>query len=545
MPAVLSPSAAPKRAASLRTLWRLLFFLLAAAGLALSTRIAEPIVTSPEMFHEGEYVGNLWHMKAWKADKAPFPLLIHGALDYVPSQIAHAIYGGSRVIGGTRVINTLIVVLAWVLFIELVFQMGNPAWPSRWRIIVAVGLFALLSPPWFPMPLQVSEAFVGVRDLFLLGILLAFLSYWRSSGIKAAVLGAVGAAVLPMAIPWSYDRGLIAIGFTGLMLGAMALHRRWTDLFSAAGALTVMAIILERSRIFGPLAENFQNIFYWIRQSGAVWGLPFQFPEPGSVLGLLLVFLCLMVAAMTLRELRSRQSRESCWMLLGLVLVQLLLAKSSLNRPAENRVLMALFPSILLMVHFGTRLLPGAAPQQVDPPAPRPIISSRLPLFMFGVSASLFLMIVAGILLPLRKFSTAAQTFFQTMARPRSDLKMVPAEAAELALALRQSPQPALFGWCNEGVIHLLARKRWATRFPYAIYAGPAHEAKLLAELQALNLEEILSRPEAWSMQIDGRSMTQRLPAVDEYIRSHFSNPIQFGSYVLLRPPSPTPPAAP
>ena len=515
---------------------RLVLFLAVAILFACTTRIADPIATSPEMFHEGEYVGSLWHMKAYQSNKASFPLLIHGAMDYTPSQIAHAVYGGSRIIAGTRIVNTWIVVLSWLLFMELVFQMAAPATPARWRAGLPIFLFALLAPPWFSLPVQVTEAFTGVRDIFLLSLILTFLHYWKTSARWSSALAAFGAAILPFAIPWSYDRGIIAVGFTGLMLGGMALHRRWRDLLLSIGSMLLAGILLDRMRIFGTYMENGHNIFYWITQSGVVWGLPFKFTELNSILGVMLIGFCLLVAVLVIREVRKHRAPESLWMLAGLLLIQLLLIKTSLNRPAGARILMALFPSVLLMVHLGTRHFP-IRPRLV-PPAPAPALTpSPRPLFpvLLSLPIVIFGLILALIHFPAHPLTTACRSFFRTMSQPGSDLRMVPPEVADLGLKLRKMPDPHLFGWCNEGVLQLIARKRWATRFSYAVYAGPSYEEQLLQELKALDPQIIVSRPDAWSMNIDGRPMAERLPAVAKYINTHFILSSTSNSYILYQ----------
>ena len=53
-------------------------------------------------------------MLAFYNNSIEFPLLIHGAMDYIPSIAASGIYGDNPVIVGTRAINTILVWLCWI-----------------------------------------------------------------------------------------------------------------------------------------------------------------------------------------------------------------------------------------------------------------------------------------------------------------------------------------------------------------------------------------------------------------------------------------------
>ena len=513
------------------TLFRVLIFMVIATLFSCTTRIAAPITTSTEMFHEGEYVGSLWHMAAWQSNKAPFPLLIHGAMDYSPSQVALKVYGKSRIIGGTRVINTLIVLFTWLVFMELVYQMTAPTLRTAWRIGLAVGLFALLAPPWFSLPVQVTEAFVGIRDSFLLLILLANVHFWKAARRWSPVLAATCAGLLPFAAAWSYDRGLIAAGLIGLMMGAMAWHRRWHDLIAAAVSLAIVSLLLGQLRFFGSFAGNGQNILYWLSNSAVVWGLPFKFPELDSVLGAMLTGLCLLMIGLSAQHLRNNSTPASVVPIAGLLVVQILLAKTSLNRPSGVRVLASLYPSVLILVHIATHRLPirsnAARPPNIGSPW-------QLQSTLLYPCGALLGLIIALIALPRHPLTMAGLSFFKTLRKPAIDLRMVPPEVAKLGLKLRTVPEPFLFGWSNEGVLNLLARKRWATRFSYSVYASPASEPKLLAELKSLNAQIIVTRPNDWAMNIDGRSMAERLPATAKYIDSQFPFSKKYGTYTLL-----------
>jgi len=535
-----------------RRAFRFLLFLVVAGLLAFSTKVGTPVKTSPELFHEGEYTGSFWHMKAWQAGKVPFPVLIHGAMDYIPSQIAGAVYGSSRIIGGTRIVNTLIVCATWVLFLELLYLMFPDSMPVARRIAWCLVLFALLAPPFLSMPVQVTESFFGIRDAFLAVLLLGYYHYWNGSiRWKSGLWLALSALLLLPSVFWSYDRGLIAIGFSGLMMLGMAFHKRWTDLAVSAGACLASGILLHQLRWFGPFQGNFSNIFYWIRESKNVWGLPFDFSQVGSQLGLLLILLT--CSSGWLLWLFRKANPRGIWFLGGLLLIQILLAKTSLNRPVNTRVLMALYPSVFLLAAIGGRLkyprrevMP--APSALDQEGPLPDSTAGYPIrsatLAFAGVFGLMALTIGLIQISDSPIVGAYQTFLQTALKPKSDAKMVPAELNDVCSALKNSPGTSLFGWCNEGILQLLARRTWVTRFPYAVYAGSDQDSLLLTELQQADPAVIVSHPDQWSLNIDGRPMASRLPLTSRYIAEHYPESTRIGSYTLHQKASaPTSPA--
>jgi hypothetical protein len=502
--------------------FRIVVFLAAAAIVGFSTRVDVPVEASPELFHEGEYTGSLWHMKAFAARKASYPLLIHGAMDFIPSQLAHQFYGSNRIIGGTRVVNTLIVMTAWMLFMEMIYRMFPEEARPGSRIGWALLWFALLSPPLFSLPVQVTESFVGIRDVFLLGLTLVFLHYWKCQDRWKTAFLIAGSVSTGLALFWSYDRGLMAMGFTGLMLLGMGLHRRWKDAAILSGSLIAAGLVLGKTEVFGSLAGNARNLAYWITQSKTVWGLPFNFDELGSILGGMLIFVVLAVGLLVIPQGKPGPSGHRPWLLWGLLLIQLLLAKSSLNRPGHSRVLMALYPSILILVYLGSRIR-----------HPRPATETDDAILHPG---SLMALLLAFTIIPLQPVTGAWQTFVRTLTKPRPDSKLVPPELNELCAVLKENPDARLFGWSNEGVLQLLARKQWCTWFSYAIYTAPEYEAQLLTELQQAAPNVIVAHPGAWAMQVDGRSMQSRLPLVAKYIEDHYPKRRQIGSYLLYEP---------
>ena len=127
--------------------YRYLIFFVITGSMALSTWITNPISDSNYLFHEGEYVGLLHHMLAFYNNSIEFPLLIHGAMDYIPSIAASSIYGDNHVIVGTRAINTILVWLCWILFFDLCYSMVLDKADQRiiWMVFITA-IFFIIAP---------------------------------------------------------------------------------------------------------------------------------------------------------------------------------------------------------------------------------------------------------------------------------------------------------------------------------------------------------------------------------------------------------------
>ena len=129
-----------------------------------------------DTFHEGEYLGMVWHVKNYYQGLATFPLVIHGALNFAPSLAALAIYGPDHTIVGTRVINGPITGITWFLYLATFQRIrklnGAPAWLMAFPIVLLV-LFSLT----ISSAVELHHAFLNPRDVFLVMSVLSVLAY--------------------------------------------------------------------------------------------------------------------------------------------------------------------------------------------------------------------------------------------------------------------------------------------------------------------------------------------------------------------------------
>lgn len=518
--------------------YRVLFYCVLGGLFVFTTRVADPIPDTLALYHEGEYVGYLWHMRAYYRGLAEFPLFIHGAMDYLPSIIASFIYGDLHVLGGTRVINALIVWLSWIMLFDVCDACARKTGLRVfWAFVVGV-IFVSVSPSVLSFPMQTSEAFVGTRDLWIMATIWCFTRIIFSTTEKynylLTVLGSVSAAI---AFFWSYDRGIMAFAFLGCMTLWWLSERK-----HALAAITVLCsyggvLVIGYLNFAGPVADNIQNILHWARHSKEIWGVSYVGPCYSNITALSAVVFCglIVVTAWLGRSYVARNRREVFY-LLGLFCIQALLMKSSLNRPGGHRVVAALWPSIIVMIYLGGRFLPATLfSVKVDAEAYKDLVNNLPSKLAYALSAAVFSLTVLMVLgvLNLKQFM-AYGSFAKSLVHPKENAALVSEDMNKVGALLRED-DAGFFSWSNDGILALLAKKRFCTRYSHTIYAARSNEEDLLQGLKKEDPKMIVFDPTAWGMTIDGRTTANRLPEVNEYINAAYPRKEQVGRYIILR----------
>ncbi|MDI1269847.1 MAG: hypothetical protein PSV40_12195 [Polaromonas sp.] len=452
----------------------IVLFCLVSAVIAFSTSLTSTVI---DTFHEGEYLGFLWHMRAYYNGIGEFPLLIHGAVDYIPSIIASLIYGDERIIVGTRQIGSILLWLGWVLFLDL----GHTIIPKSSRKVfwtaALVLVFVALTPKLGSDYLTMQGAIVGARDFFLVVTIWAVARYIDAASKSARFLFLWIASFAAMtSIFWCYDRGLMAVAFFGICVLGCFLTKRtvegWFLVFSSALSL----LLIEYSNIFGSITSNIDNIIYWIKYGEDLWSYPLKeqlIPYIGG--GIMVLFSVVVISIAFLQKFDRGQER---YLIIGLIVVQLLLLKTTMNRPGGSRTLAAIWPPILLMFHYGAALFPVSNFDW------RKYLKSNTSISHYVYFASFALLFFA---------TTNVQTlyivglkygsFFKNMIMPHKDFELVSADMNQLADQLRKSNVSCFVGWTSEGVIALMANKRFCTKYTYAAYISPKEELNFLTQL--------------------------------------------------------------
>lgn len=527
--------------------WRYVFLGLFAGIIAFSTYVPFIIAATDgnALFHEGEYVGLLWDMRAYYAGQVSFPLIIHGAMDYIPSLIAAAFYGADRALVGTRIINVILVWASWVLFLDLgcliaTRQQGRLA---SWFAIMAALLF-LLTPPMFSESLRMQQSFVAIRDIFLLATTVCFARYLaRPAGGVSRGLLATAALCCALGLYWCYDRGIMTLALAGVFCLGLVWQRRLLDVSLFVGTLALAALGVSWTNVMGRLSDNIANILYWVHAAGPIFGrgLTDMNNDGERVLFAMVMLLCALAVVVAIVD-RQRTEREWVFFLLGLFALQALLLKSMINLPVWPRILWAFWPSLLVLAYYaGRRLAEGRGMTRDLPTEAVHQIAAAWRVFRFDVPHLYKASTVVFVVLVVTMFQWNGPkwqnyaSFLKNLVRPHLNTTVLPADVVQAGNLLRTSGDRCVFLWVNEGVLSLLAEKRNCTRYTYGVYTAPDAEQKMLAQLKLDAPKYIVfdAAGDNAMVTVGRRHMASRLPAVARYIQETYPGRQQIGPYTI------------
>jgi hypothetical protein len=326
----------------------IIFYVLVLSSFS-SDHLATVFNSAIDLFHQGELLGNVWHMLAYYQGAASFPVFIHGGMDYWPSLIAKFCFGDDHVIFGTRLIVVLVTLTSWLLFINFGISLLLKVGASLAQLLLFMGIFILTIPFSDFTVMAIEESPIGLRDAIILIQAYLLFKYWADSKIALRNYFLVFMFFLqPLGIYWAYDRG-IASSLGCLVVTMMLLKQRKFALLSALFLASLLSLgLLEATHIGGSISENLNNILYWASHSKEVWGLPFKF-SLGSIIFLMPIISLLLLAAYLFKKRADISEGQKIW-LVFLFVVELVLLKSGMNRPRLGRVLMCSWPSILILM---------------------------------------------------------------------------------------------------------------------------------------------------------------------------------------------------
>lgn len=513
---------------------RYVIFCAIAGIIAFSTQLSNLISDSDSLFHEGEYVGLLVSMRAFYAGKAVFPLLIHGAMDYIPSTIASFLYGDGRVIVGTRLINTIIIWVCWVLFLDLCyFMISKKNQRVIWMGIVLV-IFCIITPKLNSQALIVQQAFIGTRDLFIITTVWCFAQYTNSiKMIRDYLFITIGTVSAVIAFFWSYDRGVMALAFLGIILVGIMINKKVLEAVLLIIAACLSLLVLDYLQIFGSLIDTVHNVIYWARNSAEIFGINIGSNSLPFMTMTLVFLFCAATTLLAFAEIRYSDGMK-VFLITGILAIQILLIKTVMNRPGMPRLSWAVWPSILMMLYFASRRFVVKYQTSYSifyDSTASPIAPSGL---AYKVNVTILLMALFSIspsFFPISWYGS----FIKNILEPKFDREIVSAEVNNLSYTLRKFNDPCVLGWNNEGVVALLTKKSFCTQYPYAIYVSKDEESNYLQQLMNASPSAIVFDVTGPSMMdIDKRSMSSRLPNVNRFIQNNYPYKQQVGRYLIV-----------
>jgi hypothetical protein len=497
---------------------------------AFSAKIADPLT---DTFHEGELVGFLWHMRAYYGGEVSFPLLVHGGMDYLPSLVAAALFGNDAVIIGTRFMIAAVSALVFFLSLDLSYSVvRKDANPHFW-LLICIGLFYYFVPPMGSDILSVGS--FPLRELFLILTVWCFTRALLSEN-RRIVWGMLLAGSLSTAVAffWCYDRGIIAVVFLLLCALGLAVRREAGKCLAVLGTVGLGLVVLGKVGIFGTLAENLNNIRYWLTNARDVNPLyPLILPHlPGYFSLLLLVVAFLVVALIVIKRFLQRQNLNDGFMIItvALLAVQMLLIKVAYGRADIERSFFGGWPTLLIFLnilsHVWTVRGLEFSPRILEVQGGNGWPTTRL--VNFSLSAILVFLLLAS------PNALHYPMMVKALLTKRADTEMVPTAAVEAGQRLAGPEISCYFNWTNDGTLALLSGKSFCTDYAYVHYSSTRDEARMLEQLRRSPPQTILLNSNVPGVNVGGKYMAERFPLVHQYIKENYQHSWQVGEYLVV-----------
>lgn len=124
--------------------------------------------------------------------------------------------------------------------------------------------------------------------------------------------------------------------------------------------------------------------------------------------------------------------------------------------------------------------------------------------------------------------------FIKNMIAAPKDLVLVIDEMNHLADQLKKEKDDCYLGWSSEGVIALMSKKRFCTKYTYASYLAHSEELNYLVAIKQAPPKEIVFNSTHWSMVIDDVSIKDRLPDITKYIEATYPTKKLEGTYTIV-----------
>lgn len=512
--------------------------LTAAALAALLVLLAGDIYTWHDQvpldtFHEGE---TLAPAVRWEQGQAPYRdmIIVHGPFqDPIRTVLAFDVFG--RSIGAARTMESLLEILALVLFVACVFAVFRDSPIGASLAAAAILLFIGARP--FEVGITVPH-----RDILVCLFLLSMLSLFRytasgrpeSRPLRVPVLLFTSSATPLAAFAYSVDRGsyLFLTWVAGMAILHLATSRRWrrTDLLALAAGIVTGFVCVGLS-VRWAYAEFFNHA---IRILPSVHGLGFCLPYPfettvGRVPLVLIAFNASWLAhslVMSVLGFRSsiqgtkaflaKHPAETLLFVLSALLFLSALGRAGVEHTHYSSGFTFLLTLTIVLKHVGRRAVDRLAG------ARRWAWLVPVVVVSVGAYAASEVDVTRWYKFPLGEPDEAAIGESYQMA------------ASFLKDSL--SADEKFVTLTSEGVWEYILGRTSPTRFPIAVYALPAfYQMEVVRDLREAPVDYIIYRNDHWANEIDGIPWEERLPRVARHVREHYEPYRRFADQQIWR----------
>lgn len=477
-----------------------------------------------DRFHEGEYLG-----LASSVGIGPpgfYPILAHGMLDYIPYDIAWAIWGPDRTISSVRAINAFLTGLTMLTFAHCLFAMAGRRYSTQISAaILTVVLFISINGYRIDHP-QLHQGAPSVRDLFLfieLSFIIALLGEqnFRANLLFSILLG-ISAAV---GLFWSYNRGLIGIAILSVFLLDLLIIKRKVQQVSviclSGAAVIALIAMFDPNGILGHL----NNIYFWLSAPPPDGGGAPRSVEHHLFRGtqLLIAASACLSGTLLFSTLHAKIKKQDDPLPVTLAVILLLLnlafVQIALSRPDVQHTQFGIPCLILTLIGVLQCFRPGNAAM-----APLPLIGLCVGAgLIFGSLDSTW----ASVGAIKRNLSYVVSGF-------PANGTLVSHESVAVAAALRTTHQRCLVNFDNDGMRYLQTGLPSCSRFTYLSYARSDSENSLINDLDRTRPEAIIWASNLWSFRIDGETAVDRMPNLGRWVLRNYPHRVQIGNTAVL-----------
>ena len=449
-----------------------------------------------------------------------FPVLIHGAMDYIPSIISSLIIDDDHVIVWTRFINVLAISICWILWLDIARSILQKNSGKYILLTMFVILFVWAASVAGKDPVLKQQSFIGTRDLFLMtSIWLTTRSFISYRKINTYFLLFLAGMFSGIALFWSYDRGVIAAAWIISISISFIFQRKFKNAFLLIIGYLISVTIADKIGIFGSFAENIINITYWIKNTSDVWHLSFNktfLALPGLVV---MTSFSIYVIILSVYNLYYKKMMDIAPVNIGLIIIQLIFLRKYFAVLGFPTGWSFSWPSILLFIlnvniNNTLSILNSSIRRCIDN-LNLNWMASRKSNLLFALSFSSILILL---------FSNSIITgliVVKSLIMPIADEKLI--DKAHYGLSdINADEFPCIFQWTNEGVYSLALKKPFCYNYTYAVYISKNSENDVLHRMKLHPPKLIVYDSPYGSVSIRGRHMSDRLPGINKFIEDNY-----------------------
>lgn len=510
-----------------------------------------------DSFHSGEWFAASTTL--WNHPESP-PVTIHGAWDFLPALALRWLAGEDKYYYPTiYFVQAILPALAGAVFLLLLYKLlrGREGWAAT----VFLGVVAVSTP-----------SIIGIRDLFLLATIYCLrellLSESKALQLQSLLLLMMTSSV---GLVWSFDRGIAGlITVIVALVSAAYLGKKSTYIHACAWILAAAFAVLVLGRVSGTI-DYLYNVDL-LAKTSSQWRYPLSL-STGANMVMAILFVCSIIVATAQRNASSSAALYyPFW--LGCACCSLILLRFGINRADILHIYWTMWAPLILLAHSssfqkkwaqkpsvivvfvlaimiasmaayyiyinGTLLVAGLVLAVCLLWADAHSISFKVRAAL--ASLSIWLLILSTLDMTRSVFAASEGVLKGTVITPVEYFatgipyaRFADPDNAWAARMIKESGSKCLLDMTNSGIINAGVDLPTCLQVSYPVYATSRFEDQLLKQAQGMDAQAIVYSTTNWQYAIDGKSMRQRLPRLDAFLRQRYPVEECHGRYCIRR----------